>query len=95
MYAARLTAATVNFSRSASRSPSRTARSMSSSLGDLVEVTDLRGGFRREPPTVEHELESLVGSDEAHEALGAAAAGREAEQDLGLADHVVAAAMSR
>ncbi len=57
---------------------------------DLVDVADLRGGFGSEAAAVEHALQSLVGSDEPHEALGPAAAGREPEQDLGLTDHVVA-----
>ena len=57
---------------------------------DLVDVADLRGRLGIEAAAVEHPLESLVGSDQPHEALGPAAAGREAEQDLGLADDVVA-----
>ena len=57
---------------------------------DLVDVADLRGGLGVEAAAVEHPLEALVGPDEPHQALGSAAAGREAEQDLGLADDVVA-----
>lgn len=57
---------------------------------DLVDVADLRGGLGVETPAVEHPLQSLVGADEPHEALRSAAAGREAEHDLRLADDVIA-----
>src|SRR5205823_6490285 len=42
---------------------------------DLVDVADLRGRLGIEAAAVEHALESLVGADEANEALGPAAAG--------------------
>ncbi len=57
---------------------------------DLVERPEGESLCRGEGPAFENGEQGLLGSDEAGQPLGAPAAGREAEQDLGKADDVVA-----
>ena len=68
------------------------ARSTTSPAGDdLVDEADLERLGRAQRAALEAEPKRRPRSDEVDEALGAAAAGREAEQDLGLADPVLVA----
>ena len=57
---------------------------------DLVHEAKLCGLIRREWAAVEHEPQGARAAEQASEALRAAASGREAQQDLGLADPVIA-----
>ena len=69
------------------RANGRPWASRSAGRDDLVDPTPRRGGVGVDVAAAEHDLHGAAAADEVGEPLGPAAAGQDAERDLGLAEH--------